>query len=167
MTTPPLQTARLDLEAVHPSHAQEAWPLLDDDRMWSYFPEIRPASRDDLRRLYQKWERGSPSPAEIWHNWMCRERAGGALAGNMQSTVLPAQRAAYIAYAIYPRFQHQGYAREACLAIIAFVRETYAVERIWAEMDVRNEASFRLAESMGFTRVTERDGEYRYELAFQ
>lgn len=166
MTTPPLRTARLDLEAVRPSHAEQAWPLVDDDRMWVYFPALRPASRDDLRRLYQKWERGSSSSAEIWHNWMCRERAGRALVGSMQSTVLPAQRAAYIAYAIYPQFQRKGYAREACLAVIAFIRETYAVERIWAEMDVRNEASFRLAESIGFIRVAERDGEYRYEFVF-
>lgn len=164
--TPALHTPRLDLEPVRGLHAQEAWPLLDDDRMWTYFPALRPASRDDLRLLYQKWERGSVSSGELWHNWICRERAERALVGSMQSTVLWRRRTAYIAYAVYPRFQRKGYAREACLAVIAFVRKTSAVERIWAEMDARNEASFKLAESIGFRRVGARGGEYRYELTF-
>jgi RimJ/RimL family protein N-acetyltransferase len=31
-------------------------------------------------------------------------------------------------------------------------------------MDTRNEASYRLAETLGFTRVQSRDGEFVYEL---
>lgn len=165
--TPALETERLLLEPVRAAHAEEAWPQVDDERMWSYFPEKRPQTRDDLRRLYQKWESGSPSPDQIWHNWMCRERSSGALAGSMQSTVLPGEHAAYIAYAIYPAFQQKGYAREASAAVIDYVRKTYGVNVFYAEMDVRNEASYRLAESLGFERERERDGEYRYELKIQ
>ncbi|HEY9180678.1 MAG TPA: GNAT family N-acetyltransferase [Candidatus Baltobacteraceae bacterium] len=165
--TPLLHSERLDLEPVRASHAQEAWPLVDDERMWRYFPEKRPSSLDALRRLYQKWECGSRQAGEIWHNWMCRERVSGTLAGGMQSTIIERGRCALIAYAIYPAFQRRGYAREASLAVIEYVRNAYTVERICAEMDIRNEASYRLAESLGFVRVGEESGEYRYERAVQ
>lgn len=165
--TPILRTARLDLEPVRATHAGEAWPHLDDARMWQYFPEKRPKTIGDLRRLYRKWESGSPAPDEIWHNWLCRERASREPAGGMQSTVLPLSRFAYIAYAIYPPFQRKGYAREASLAVIEYVLSAFAIDRIYAEMDVKNEASYRLAESLGFVRVEESDGDYRYELAVQ
>lgn len=165
--TPQLQTAHLLLEPVCAAHAEEAWPHVDDERMWRFFPEKRPQTPGDLHRLYRKWENGSPSPEEIWHNWMCRERSSGELAGGMQSTVLPGGRIAYIAYAIYPPFQQRGYAREASAAVIEYVRKTYTLERVYAEMDVHNEASYRLAESLGFLREREHDGEYRYELKIQ
>lgn len=172
--TSPLHTARLDLEPVRASHAMEAWPQLDDERMWAYFPALRPATVDDLRRRYEEWERGATDERQAWLNWMCRERASGTLVGAMQATVFLPERASYIAYAIYPVHQRNGYALEACQAVIAQVRDAYGVRRFFAEMDTRNEPSYRLAESLGFIRVethehVERDhgieaDEYLYEL---
>jgi RimJ/RimL family protein N-acetyltransferase len=153
---PKLQTARLTLEPVRASHAREIWPQLDDDRMWRYFPALRPATLDDLQRLYEKWERGSRVDGEVWLNWLCRERALGVLVAGMQSTVYTRERVAYLAYAVYPLHQRKGYAREAAQCVIEYVRTCYAVERFFAEMDTRNEASYRLAESLGFTRVETR-----------
>ncbi|HKU69086.1 MAG TPA: GNAT family N-acetyltransferase [Candidatus Baltobacteraceae bacterium] len=161
---PQLLTERLILEPIRPSHAEQAWPHVDDDRMWAYFPHLRPAGIADLRRQYAKWERGSPSADQVWWNWLCRERASGALAGSMQATVFPGEDLAYVAYAIYPERQRKGYAREAVLAFMQRVRETFGVSRFRAEMDVRNEPSYRLAESLGFTRVEVREREYVYEL---
>jgi RimJ/RimL family protein N-acetyltransferase len=151
--TEPLRTDRLNLEPVRPLHALEAWPLLNDDRMWQYFPALRPATPDDLRALYEKWERGSGNQSEVWLNWLCRDRALGALVGGMQSTVFTREGVAYVAYAVYPQHQRNGYARESVRAILDYVAKTFAVKRFFAEMDTRNEASFRLAESLGFTRV--------------
>jgi RimJ/RimL family protein N-acetyltransferase len=135
------------------AHADEIWPQLDDERMWRYFPSLRPQTLDDLRRLYEKWSRGSPGPAEVWHNWLCRERASGVLVASMQATIFVLAREFYIAYAVYPLHQRKGYARESALAVIEYVKSNYDVERVFAEMDTRNEPSYRLAESLGFTRV--------------
>lgn len=165
--TGPLYTARLDLEPVRPAHAAEVWPQVDDDRMWTYFPALRPATRDDLRALYAKWERGSLDPAQIWLNWLCRERTSKALVATMQATVFPEEKLAYLAYAVYCAHQRRGYAAEASRCVIAHLRDTYGVKRILAEMDMRNEPSFRLAESLGFVRIETREAkrEYVYELA--
>lgn len=163
--TQELFTARLVLEPVRGSHAVELWPLVDDERMWRYFPHLRPASRDALAAIYRKWERGAPSADEVWLNWICRQRSTRVPVGTMQATVQRGLRAAYLAYAIYPAYQRSGYAAEASRAVIDHVRSTFAVRRILAEMDVCNEASFRLAESLGFKRIATRDREYVYELA--
>lgn len=154
--TPELRTRRLDLEPVRPEHADEIWPQLDDERMWRYFPALRPQTLDDLRRLYDKWARGSGSDEEFWHNWLCRDRSSGRLVASMQATVFARGRAVYIAYAVYPDHQRKGYAKEAALAVLDYVRGAYDVERAFAEMDTRNEPSYRLAESLGFTRVETR-----------
>lgn len=162
--TPELQTARLVLEPIRASHAQEIWPQLDDERMWQYFPAQRPATVEDLQRLYEKWERGSPDADQVWLNWLCRDRSTGVLVAAMQATVFPGDLVSYIAYAVYPLHQRNGYAREAAQAVIDFVRQRYGVDRFIAEMDTRNEASYRLAESLGFTRIEKNGPEYLYEL---
>jgi ribosomal-protein-alanine N-acetyltransferase len=146
-----LKTARMDLEPVRESHADEAWTSVDDERLWRYFPRLRPKTLNDLRMLYRRWERAVPSD-EVWLNWLCRERAGGALVGAMQATVRD-RGVAYIAYAFYPANQRKGYAREAAAAVIEHLCRVYGVTRVRAEMDTRNEASFRLVESLGFARV--------------
>ena len=161
---PAIATLRLDLEPVRPDHAKEAWPQLNDERMWRYFEEQRPASEDALRRLYERWAIGSQSGDEIWLNWLCRERSSGMLAGSVQATVLLKERFSYVAYAIYPQYRRKGYAREALQAAIAHVSRKYGIDRFVAEMDRRNEPSYRLAESMGFRRAGARGADYVYEL---
>lgn len=160
----PIQTSRLDLEPVRPEHANEAWPHLNDERMWRYFEEQRPPTEQALRERYERWTRGSQSESEVWLNWLCRERSSAQLAGGVQATVHSEERYAYVAYAIYPPYRRLGYAREATLAVIEFVRRAYAVDRFVAEMDKRNEESFRLAESLGFTRAGTHANDYVYEL---
>lgn len=162
--THPLRTQRLELQPASPELAEEAWPLLDDDRLWTYFPELRPPALDDLRRLYQKWQRGSQDPREVWLNWLCRERVSHMLIGSMQATIFVMPRSAYIAYAVYPAHQRKGYAREACAAIIQDLHQKYNVSQIFAQMDARNEPSYRLAESLGFVRVKSIAHEFLYRL---
>ncbi len=163
-STPSLQTLRLDLEPVRPDHAQEAWPQFDDERMWRYVFSQRPSTVDDLRARYERWERGSPHADQVWRNWLCRDRATGAPVGVVQATIFPQEAVSYIAYAIFPAHQRNGYAREAAQAIIDYVKKAFGVGRFFAEMDVQNQASFRLAESLGFVRVETRADEYLYEL---
>lgn len=161
---PTFSTERLDIVPLRAAYAGEAWPLIDDASMWTYFPELRPKTLDALQAVWKKWEAGSPNPEEIWLNWVCREKASRDLVGTMQATVFQNSREAYIAYAIYRKYQGNGYARESCRAIITYIFERFAVERIYAQMHARNEASYRLAESLGFVRAKTTADEYVYEL---
>lgn len=172
-----LFTERLILEPVRAAHADETWPRQDDDRMWTYFPELRPRSLEHLRTIYERREHGSPDDSQVWLNYACRERQSHEIAGEVQSTIFVQAGVAYVAYAIFPEFQRKGYAREAVTALIECVRETYGIAQFFAEMDTRNEASYRLAESLGFVRIETHESvdhgcgltavEYLYELIFR
>jgi [ribosomal protein S5]-alanine N-acetyltransferase len=170
-----LSTKRLTLEPVTAAHAAEAWTGVNDDRMWTYFPELRPRSLEHLHTIYERRERGSPDSLSTWLNYICRERASGAIAGEAQATILKDEGVAYVAYAIFSAFQRKGYAREAVSTLIEHVRSQYGIDRFRAEMDTRNEPSYRLAESLGFKRIETHKGiihgtivadEYLYELRF-
>ncbi len=142
--------------------------------MWQFFPKLRPQSFEELHLTYARWENPFHAKSELRENWACRERAGRDLVGTMQATTFPAQALSYIAYGIFAAYQRQGYAREAVEAVLRHLDKDLHSRRIFAEMDVKNEASFRLAESLGFKRVktrhtvdTERGidaDEYLYEL---
>jgi RimJ/RimL family protein N-acetyltransferase len=169
-----MKTARLELEPIRAKHAMEAWPHLDDARMWTFFPKLRPQSLEGLRLTYARWENPYHAKSELRENWACRDRRTGQLVGTMQATTFPARAVSYIAYGIFIAYQRQGYAREAVEAILDHLREELHSRRIFAEMDVENNASFRLVESLGFKRVKKRhtvdsklgvDGDsYLYEL---
>lgn len=162
-----LTTRRLRLEPVRRAHADRVFSHMNDQRLWTYFPHLRPQTVEDLRALYRRWERGNPSPGrdETWENWLCFLRNGGEAIGSMQATIL-ADRTALIAYAIYVPYQRRGYGSEAAAAVLAHVRGEHNVERAIAEMDPRNEASIGLAKSLGFTcaRKGERGTDALYEL---
>ena len=145
------------------------------ERLWTFFPELRPKSLEDLRDLYRRWERGKPNAhgEEVWENWICFLRDTQTPVGGMQASIFP-EGVAYIAYAIYIRHQRQGYAREAAQALIEHLRSEHGTVRILAEMNTKNEASRRLVESLGFQCVEEHTdverghgieaNEYVYEL---
>lgn len=170
-----IQTARLDLEPITPKHADEAWPHLDDPRMWTFFPSLRPKSREHLRAIYDLWSNPGHVKGEVRENWACRDRIAGQVIGTAQATMFPAQGTAFIAYGIFSVYQRKGYGREAVAAVVPHLLDAHEIPRIYAEMDTRNDASFRLVESLGFRRVETRravvrghgnDGdEYLYELA--
>jgi ribosomal-protein-alanine N-acetyltransferase len=170
-----IATARLDLESITPQHADEAWPHLDDPRMWTFFPSLRPKSRDHLRAIYDLWSNPGHVKGEVRENWACRDRLTSELVGTMQATIFPAQAVAYIAYGIFAVHQRKGCGREAVAAVVAHLGDKHDVTRIYAEMDTRNDASFRLVESLGFRRAETRRAvvrghgndadEYLYELA--
>ena len=60
---------------------------------------------------------------------------------------------ASLGYAIHPDFQGRGYATEATLALIGFGFDALDLERIVAQCDTRNGASYRVMEKAGMTRV--------------
>jgi RimJ/RimL family protein N-acetyltransferase len=147
---------------------------MDDPRMWQFFPKLRPQSFEELRLTYARWENPFHAKSELRENWACRDRASQDLVGTMQATTFPAQAISYIAYGIFAAYQRQGYAREAVEAVLHHLDKDLHSRRVFAEMDVKNEASFRLAESLGFKRVKTRHtvdhergidaDEYLYEL---
>lgn len=83
---------------------------------------------------------------------MLFQRSDSAPVGTFEATVRE-NGEADLAYAIFPRFWRQGFAREAGSAVIEHLRTEHAVQHFGADIDTRNLASIALVESLGFARV--------------
>jgi ribosomal-protein-alanine N-acetyltransferase len=169
-----LETNRLRLEPLLPHHAAALFAVLADQRIYTYIPEEPPANQDQLRQRYQRLAtRSSPERDELWLNWALQRQQEQDYIGVLQATVYTDHHAD-IAYLLHPTFWGQGYAQEACRRLLTRLVETYSVERVQAEVDTRNHASWRLLERLGFRRIALRQAadhfkgsssdEYTYEL---
>lgn len=176
-TEQPLLTPRLRLEPLVAAHAPALYPLLQDAALYTYIPQEPPDSLEALTTRYGKLAaRRSPDGAEIWLNWAVWSQESGGYAGTLQATVL-ADSTAFLAYMFFMRFQRQGYAREGCEHVLESLRDDYKVRRVVAEIDTRNAASIKLAESLGFARTAfspaadffkgATSDEYRYEREYE
>jgi len=161
-----LITQRLMLEPVREEHAALVFHEMNDARLWRFFPHLRPMSVADLRILYRKWQAGkSPStPDEIWENWICMRTEDQTPVGSTQATIF-ADQTALIAYAVYVRFERQGYAREAVRSVLEHSQKAHRCHKIFAEMDRRNSASINVVRSLGFTPVS--DGGNARDIAYE
>ena len=110
----PLETPRLLLEPLVPSHAAALYAALQAPELYTFIPQDPLASLDALAARYTAIAtRHSPDGRERWLNWAARSRATGASIGTFEATV-HADRTARLAYMVFPPFQRQGYAAEAC-----------------------------------------------------
>jgi RimJ/RimL family protein N-acetyltransferase len=71
-----LETPRLTLEPLRPTHAEEMAPLLADERLYT-FTGGRPPTLDELRARYARQAAGrSPDGVERWCNWIAAPPRG-------------------------------------------------------------------------------------------
>jgi len=169
-----IETPRLTLEPLTSAHADLLFAGLSDPTLYTFVPSNPPASPEKLRERYARVLRGpQDSPNERWLNWAARITTTGEYIGYIETSTFPGDYA-YLAYFIFSSAQRKGYAREACKHVISHLTREHHVRSVVAEIDTRNEASWRLMESLGFVRVGEKrdadffkgqtSNEYRYEL---
>lgn len=169
----PLTTTRLLLEPLVAAHARAVYPLLLDERLYTYIPQEPPPSVEWLAARYRRLAaRRSPDGQQIWLNWVARLRDEPSYVGTFEATIEPDQTA-LLAYMIFPSHQGQGYAREGGKRVIEHLMRDHGACLVAAEIDTRNHASVGVVEALGFARVALRPAadffkgsvsdEYRYE----
>lgn len=151
-----ISSARLDLVPAQPDHAELTWPHLDNERMWEFFPALRPPTIEALRGRYERWSYEVPyvGAVERWENWICMRRDGDVAVGEAQATYAGAT--VYVAYGVFLPFRKQGYAREAIESVLKHARSSHGAMRAIAEMASGNTASIGVANSLGFKHITSR-----------
>lgn len=151
-----LSTKRLELVPAEPALAELTWRHLDDERMWEFFPALRPPTIEALRQRYERWMYEVPylGAIERWENWISLRRDDGCAVGEAQATY--AGTNVYIAYGIFPPFRRCGFAREAMQSVLEHAHGAHGASRAIAEMAARNVASAGVARSLGFTQVAAR-----------
>ena len=168
-----LKTDRLHLEPLLPYHASVLFSVLAEPQIYTYIPEEPPTDQEQLWQRYQRLAtRRSPEGDELWLNWALQRKQEQDYIGVLQATVYIDH--ATIAYLLHPACWGYGYALEACRRLLTRLVETYNVERVQAEVDTRNHASWTLLERLGFRRIAlrqaadhfkgESSDEYTYEL---
>lgn len=150
----PLTTDRLVLEPLEVAHARLLYADLLHPALYEWIPRDPPASLAELEGRYANLaSRCSPDGTEAWLNWASWATDPGAYVGLVEATVR-SDRSAHIAYATFPRFWRQGFAREGCGAVLRFLTEAFGTECAVAEIDTRNLPSVALVESLGFERAS-------------
>jgi [ribosomal protein S5]-alanine N-acetyltransferase len=172
-----LTTDRLILEPLTVAHAPLVYAGFADPSLYTWIPND-PPSLDALIARYERILKGPRDrDDELWRNWAIRlsDASAQTYVGMVETSVFPGDHV-YLAYFIFTQSQGRGYAREACAAALSHVQETYKVKRVVIEMDVRNTASWKLAESLGAIRIATKTGadffkgrpsdEYHYEIVY-
>jgi RimJ/RimL family protein N-acetyltransferase len=93
---------------------------------------------------------GSGRSEEVWRNWIVRRRGDSRPVGTVQATLTRRHDAwtATIAWVIGVRWQHQGFASEATVGLIGWLR-SHGVHEIRAHIHPGHEASMRVATRAG------------------
>ena len=147
-----LRSQRFILEPILAIHAELLFHDLLDSRLYEYIPGEPPASREQLRRTYERWStRRSADGTETWHNYALRTVEGVVYVGTLQATVMT-DGEALLAYQVFPRFWRAGVATE-CLSAMLRALASSGATRFIAHVDTRNVASQRLLAALGFSLV--------------
>jgi RimJ/RimL family protein N-acetyltransferase len=159
-----LVTERLCLEPVRVGHAEEMARVLADSELYS-FTGGHPLGLVELQARYRALALGrSADGSQRWLNWIARLRRSGPAVGTMQATVVVDSDhfVARLAWTIGLEYQRCGYAREAALAVTAWLREQGATELI-ADIHPQHQASIGVARALGFEPTGQIvDGEVRW-----
>jgi len=158
-------TDRLLLAPLHVEDALEMVDVLADPALHE-FTGGEPATFDDLRDRYLSWVAGSGRDDEQWLNWVIRRRGDGAAIGTVQATVMNPDEdpLAFVAWTIGVRWQRQGYATEATVALVGWLVDR-GVTSIVAHIHPDHGASATVASRAGL-RPTEEvvEGEVVWQL---
>lgn len=148
-----LTTHELTLEPIVPAHASLLFEPLQATELYTFIPHEPPTSIATLEARYERWsKRQSADGTERWLNYAVFHRIEERHVGTVQAT-LTASDKTWIAYEVFPRWWRRGYARMACSALISHLFTAYEIPTVSALVDTRNEASWRLLESLKFVRI--------------
>jgi ribosomal-protein-alanine N-acetyltransferase len=163
ISDPEFATRRLILEPLRLDHAELCMDSLTDTNLYTYVPQMPPVDVGELKLRFSELLRGSGSPDESWLNWFGRVPSSGQYVCSVQATVSKSKRMSYLAYQTFATFRGQGFAKEACGAVIGYLSRAYGTKLFRAEIDSRNVASRKLVESLYFRQVAFKEKADRFK----
>lgn len=159
-----IQTLRVTSEPLRVAHSAEVTAALDDPALHE-FTGGRPASAAELRSRFARQVVGqSADGSQGWLNWVVRDQASGEVVGMTQATLSRSQHGACaeVAWVIATPWQGRGLAKEAALAMVAWLRSV-GVDHLVAHVHPQNVASAAVARHIGLEPTEEFvEGERRW-----
>jgi RimJ/RimL family protein N-acetyltransferase len=149
------RTARLAVLPLKIEYAAEMAKVLADPDLYT-FTGGEPPTVEGLENRYRRQLAGPARDDEDWLNWVLQH--DDRLVGYVQATLTGST--AEIAWVVGTDWQGRGYAKEAALGLVAWLREQ-GVEQIIAHVHPDHGASAAVTAAAGLTRTdTLEDGEY-------
>ncbi len=145
--TQPITTPRLFLRQFTLSDAKpmfSGWagnPKVTRYVTWNFHHSVQ-----ETKGLLEQWVKAYQTAS--FYEWAIVEAASGRLIGSIGAAVQEDSSSCEIGYCVAPDFWNQGYATEACRAVIAYLFDC-GIQSIDALHDVRNPASGRVMQKCG------------------
>jgi [ribosomal protein S5]-alanine N-acetyltransferase len=155
------RTKRLEFEFINEKHAENIFEQINDPRIYQFIPPNKYNTLELLKERYKALSKGGPDDKScVWLNWILKDISSSQFIGWIQSTVYD-NNSALLAYVIFPKYWHMGFAKESCTAVIDHISYSYGVKKIIAEIDTRNIPSISLVKSIGFRLIdTKKNADY-------
>ena len=150
-----LVSARLALEPLRVSHADEMVSVLSHPRLYDWTGGS-PPSHSELSARYRIQAAGSVVSGEEWFNWIVRTLDTDAPIGFVQATVTEWE--ADVAWVIGVDHQRRGFAVEAANAMVGWLN-AHGVECFVAHIHPGHLESQGVAAAIGLSPTGEMDGE--------
>ena len=132
------------------THADAAFALLQDDRLYQWISMNKPGSVESLRADWQRNEgRMSPDGQEAWLAWFVTSKADGKPIGCLDACIDANHIATNVGYYLFADAWGRGYASEAVSAL-ADALIAQGVIKLVATVTVGNAASARVLQKAGF-----------------
>lgn len=147
----PVETPRLLVQPLTAAHAPEAFAPLQDDALYAWMSERKPASVEALVRNWRRLEsRLSPDGQQAWPTWAVISRTTGTLLGRVDAVIESDGVCSNFGYYLFPAYWGLGFASEAVGAVIDHLL-SLGLPHVVATVTVGNVASVRVLEKAGFT----------------
>jgi len=147
---PVIEGTRVRLRPLRRTDVAALFALYSDPavcRFWSFAPWTTLAQAESWLVERMGWR----PPAT--YGWALADRGDDSLVGTTTLFSLSGpNRRAELGYSLLPARQGQGLAREAVGLVLAYAFGPLGLERVEADVDPRNEPSWRLLEHFGFQR---------------
>ena len=144
---PVIDTERLCIRPMTVEDVPSLKEWMPDPSIYTYWGK-RPGKTDkNPELLFMKHEK----PSKSFHLGI-EEKTSSKVIGDLWVYLIENDRMASVAIRISPSCQSKGYGTEALKAMTHFCFEHTELQRLWAEVDVRNIPSQKMMEKCGFTK---------------
>lgn len=144
---PVIDTIRLRLRPMHPGDIPALREWMPDRSIYTYWGKGPGKIDRQPELLFEKREKPTKS-----FRLGIEHRASGKVIGEIWVYLIDHDRMASVAVRLTPRCQGMGYGSEALTAMTRFCFANTELQRLWAEVDVRNIPSQRMLEKCGYQR---------------
>lgn len=144
---PLVEAKRLILCEMSMSDVPDLQEWMSDPLLYRYWGKRAGKTDHDPALLFQN----AKKPSKSFH-WGIRLRENGRIIGELWIYLIENDRMAKAAYRIRELEKGNRYATEALQAAVDFCFTYTELQRLWADVDIRNIPSCRVLEHCGFTR---------------